>query len=69
MTWQWVLLIIGMFYGIAALGIVSMIMRRETYEHRQGNMFSPTVTRRCGNGATFYERRELEKSAQENDHV
>lgn len=58
MTWEWVVLILGLLFIVFAFSIAFTFARRETYEHRKGPMFSPTVTRRSGLDITIDERKD-----------
>jgi hypothetical protein len=69
MTWEWVVLILGILYGIFALVGVFVYVNEEKYEYREGSMFAPTVERRTGPGSSSYERKEQIKGAEENNHV
>lgn len=48
MTWEWVVLILGVLFIVFAACVAYIWASRETYEHREGQVFAPTVTRRSG---------------------
>lgn len=60
MTWEWVVLILGVLFIIFAAVIAYTFASRETYENREGNMFAPTVIRRSGLNLVLDDQEERE---------